>query len=295
MKLAAALNFNGNEAQYMILECLATDPTVKRARIYFNTTLNKVKFYNGTTWEVLNDSAIAATPNKLALRDSNGDFAARDITVDHLIISQAPTAANHAVTKAFVEGLVDITLKQPQGYTPSSGNYPATYNGNAIQGGDTFRMASAGTMGANTVNPEDLVIALIDNPGQTDANWQIIESNRDQASETVKGVAKIATNSVMDVATNDTDFVTAKKLKYYLDSNQYTRKRAFAINGTGAAASFILTHSLNTRDVSIYVRENFGNYEEVFVDKQHTDVNNVTIKFAAAPANGENYVVVIIG
>ncbi len=83
---------------------------------------------------------------------------------------------------AAVAALVDGTMRAPEPYTPSGGLYPATYGGGVVQKGDTFRLG-AGTMGAVTVNAEDLLIALVDAPGQADANWQVIESNRTVATQ----------------------------------------------------------------------------------------------------------------
>lgn len=83
---------------------------------------------------------------------------------------------------AAVAALVDGAMRAPEAYTPAGGLYPATYGGAAIQKGDTFRLG-AGTMGSVTGNAEDLLIALVDAPGQTDANWQVIESNRVVATQ----------------------------------------------------------------------------------------------------------------
>jgi len=123
-----------------------------------------------------------------------------------------PTNADEAVNKAYVDGLIDRVLKQPQAFTPA-GSYPTTYNGNAVQANDTFRITAAGVIGGVTVNAEDLLIALVDTPGQTDSNWQVLESNRDQASETVKGVAKIVSQTDIqnELSTNNTDIVTSQK------------------------------------------------------------------------------------
>ena len=67
-------------------------------------------------------------------------------------------------------------------------------------------------MGSTTVNVGDSLVALVDNPGNTDSNWVIMESNRDQATETVKGVARIATASEVSAGTDDTTIVTPAKL-----------------------------------------------------------------------------------
>ncbi|HQY04111.1 MAG: hypothetical protein IPH00_16505 [Flavobacteriales bacterium] len=80
-----------------------------------------------------------------------------------------------------VAALIDGTLKAPEAFAPS-GSYPTTFAGVAISRGDTFRL-SGGAMGARTVDSEDLAVALVDTPGQTDGNWQVIESNRVVATQ----------------------------------------------------------------------------------------------------------------
>lgn len=83
---------------------------------------------------------------------------------------------------AAVAALVDGTMRAPEAYTPAGGLYPATYGGGAIRKGDTFRLGG-GTMGGVTVDPEDLLVALMDAPGQSDTNWQVLESNRVVATQ----------------------------------------------------------------------------------------------------------------
>lgn len=67
-----------------------------------------------------------------------------------------------------------------------------------------------------------------------------------------------------------------------------------AIEGDGEATSFVITHNLASRDVSVTIRENFGSYEMVMADVSF-GINAVTIDFAQAPAEGEDYSVIIIG
>ncbi len=132
--------------------------------------------------------------------------------LDSLVNPHGVTPAQiGAYTTAQVDALVDPTLKAPEAFAPA-GSYPTTYDGGAVSKGDSFRITAAGTMGAVTVNAEDLLIALVDTPAQVDANWMVVESNRDQATETVKGVAEIATQAETDAGTNDTNIVTPLKL-----------------------------------------------------------------------------------
>jgi len=127
---------------------------------------------------------------------------------------EANTAARHGVndpntshylksetyTKTETDALVDPTLKSPEAYDPTiTGNYPLTYGGEGIQKGDSFRITAdqlAIGDGSRDVNIEDLLIALVDAPSATvSTDWQVAESNRDQATESVKGVAELATQT----------------------------------------------------------------------------------------------------
>jgi ribosomal protein L27 len=144
-------------------------------------------------------------------------FLGRDTAGTGVPETISPSAARTILdvyTTSEVDSLIDATLKPPEAYDPAgSGNFPTTYDGAAITRGDTWRIVTADTLGTGTVvNPEDLLIALADTPGQTDSNFMVAESNRDQATETVKGVAQIATQAITDAGTNDTDFITALKL-----------------------------------------------------------------------------------
>lgn len=62
--------------------------------------------------------------------------------------------------------------------------------------------------------------------------------------------------------------------------------------GDGSATSFVLTHSLNTQDVTISIREKASPYNFVMTDAQATGVNTVTVNFARAPTASQYRVVV---
>jgi len=72
-----------------------------------------------------------------------------------------------------------------------------------------------------------------------------------------------------------------------------TRKLAFNI-GDGSSTSYTVNHALATRDVAVHVYENGSPYAQVEADVEHTDSNNLTIKFASAPTSNQ-YRVVVVG
>ena len=71
------------------------------------------------------------------------------------------------------------------------------------------------------------------------------------------------------------------------------QKLAFDI-GNNSATSFVLSHNLNTRDVTVQIAEKAGSYNVVIADVALTTADTVTVTFAAAPTNNQ-YRAVVIG
>jgi hypothetical protein len=158
------------------------------------------------------DSALGTSlSSEISTRSSADSTLQGNINSEASTRSSADSSLQSQITA--LSTLIDTSMKKPEAYNPASGNYPTTYAGAPIEAGDTFRITAAGSVGSNTVNGEDLLIALVDTPGQTNSNWQVVESNRDQSSETVKGVAKLSTQAIIEdsATSNDTDIVTPKK------------------------------------------------------------------------------------
>lgn len=157
-----------------------------------------IALFDGTTGKIVKDGG-QSVASLLARANHTGTQAISTVTGLQAALDALTTAISHG-------------LNSPDTFTPA-GSYPTLYRGNPVAEGDTFQMLSAGTMGAKTVNSGDLLICMVDSPGQTDANWAVQESNLDQMTESVKGVAKVATQAIIEdfATTNDTDAVTPKK------------------------------------------------------------------------------------
>ena len=68
-----------------------------------------------------------------------------------------------------------------------------------------------------------------------------------------------------------------------IDTSVVARKFSASI-GNGSSTSIAVTHSLGTKDVTVMVRANADD-AHVLADIVSTDINNVTITFATAPAS----------
>lgn len=111
---------------------------------------------------------------------------------DSQLIAQAEVIRNETVAGANTESRVadmieDLIDSKPSilgagvlticGYYDASSNiFPSTGGtgtGSAILKGNAFRTSGAGTLGGVSVPIDSLLIAWVDNPGQTLANWKI--------------------------------------------------------------------------------------------------------------------------
>lgn len=174
------------------------------------------------------------------------------------------------------------------GQTTQSDNGIYIYNGAAV----AMTRAADGSTGSELVN----AIVPVDEGTSAGTVWRQTAVNitlgttaivfiafgtiSAAASETVAGIAEIATQAEVDAGTDDLRIVTPLKLATYAN-----KKLKFSqVIGDGTANQFTLTHNLNTRDLQVITRCESGQYDEVIVDVEFPTVNTCVIRFAVAPA-----------
>lgn len=121
-------------------------------------------------------------------------------------------------------------------------------------------------------------------------SWSAFGTATASASETVAGVAEIATQAETDTGTDDLRMVTPLKLANWSGR----RRKATAVIGDGSATSFNLDHNFGMREVQVEVYRNSGSYDSIQCDVTRPSTNRVTLAFAAAPA-ASAFLVVVIG
>ncbi len=109
------------------------------------------------------------------------------------------------------------------------------------------------------------------------------------ASETVSGIAELATQAETDTGTDDLRIVTPLKLATYSGR----AKRFSQTIGDGSSTSIAVTHNLNTKDVVTAVVETGGSEREIFYECRRTSVNQCTFLFDSAPASNSLRVTII--
>ena len=76
-----------------------------------------------------------------------------------------------------------------------------------------------------------------------------------------------------------------------LQSFPLVRKYSATI-GDGTNKSYVITHNLNTQDVTVAVRYTASDYQAVMTDWKATSVNTITVLFKKAPTSNEFRVVI---
>jgi hypothetical protein len=282
------------------------DVNVDNATIEINADIVRVKDL-GITTAKLNDGAVttiklgdnqvtlaklATVANNTVLGNISG--ATANVGTITIVTDLASASSTTLVTSSAVKSYIDTNIgalgNLEGAWSAAGGTFPVGSTPVAgTKKGDYWYVSVAGTVGGVAFNIGDVIIAKIDGSSTTVASdWIQLEVNRDQATESVLGVSRIATQAETNTGTNDTAYVTPLKLVTYLNN----AVGGYAANvGNASATSFALTHSLGTRDVIVLIYDN-ATYEQIYADVAMTSTSVVTVSFATAPASSAYRVVI---
>jgi hypothetical protein len=109
-----------------------------------------------------------------------------------------PSSAQDAATKNYVDNAVVGLLDYRGSYDASTNLFPAT-GGSGLAGailkGDFWICSISGTLGGTAVTPGDLIIAVVDTPGQTGANWDLVPHDLGSYVTSVSGTTSRITST----------------------------------------------------------------------------------------------------
>lgn len=195
------------------------------------------------------------------------------------------TAWQQVAVKSYVDSLVAGGGELVGSFDASGGLLPTTGSGTAgaIVKGDRWIITVAGTIaGLGVLEVGDLLYAGTDSASVA-GDFFVVQGNLDQATETVRGTAKIATQVLVDAEVNDTDIVTALKLATYLQNKDFVKSYdTVVLLGTTEGVTTI-THNLNTKSVIVEVLD--ANDESVVIWWKANTVNTIQVEAKGASEN----------
>jgi hypothetical protein len=163
-----------------------------------------------------------------------------------LILNANPTNVLGAVTKQYADALV-VGLLDDRGSYDASGNvWPSTGGSGtagAILKGDLWTVSVAGTLGGEAVEIGDWFRALIDTPGQTAANWGVVNANIGYVPENVTNKS-----TSTSLGSSDTLYPTQNAVKTYVDTGLATKANAGA--NTDITSVYLDNTGLKVKDTN---------------------------------------------
>lgn len=158
-----------------------------------------------------------------------------------------------ASAKGYADGLLVSVYKDCGNADLSGGSFPTTGGtgtSGAIKSGNAFEVSVAGTVGGEAFDVGDIIRALVDTPGQTLSNWARSEHNTQQATQTTRGTAMIASTSDATTGTDDAKYMTAAKTQAQYVNNQKNYQIGAGLSRGNAFANEALFYITNAGNIT---------------------------------------------
>ena len=307
IKYLNSVDLTKNELQNAVIQVLATAPSGPvEGQVYYDSTDDVIKFYNGTAWLSAGGDLTAittATTDQLTLTNGTGPIPNIDIVtsaVTNAGVALAtgdqiydfvttginariqnvtdPTGAQDVATKNYVDTIATGLLEYKGGYDASTNTPDLDTTSNiAIDKGDAYTVTVDGLFFTEQVRVGDFIIAetaIAAGAGASLSNFTIVQSNVDLATAAATSGA-----AVKGISGYDSEDFSVSSGFVSLSTKTYK-----ALIGNGALTTIPVTHGLNSQDLIIQLFDASTN-ETVYADVVRTSASQVNVSFSVAPAS----------
>jgi len=243
---------------------------------------------SGAHYDLVNGATAANTNDTIVKRDGSGGIAVSTVAMSSGTVTSNPTGVNDIVNKSYVDTLVASGTSAINDFDASANpDYPAASKG------DLYHVTVAGKVGGASgpdVEVGDSFKAKVNvvsgDHATVGSDWIIMQNNLGEASKTVSGHTRYATQAEVDAGVLTNVAVSPATMATAGNSRIVN-----GLIGDGSATSIAFTHNLGNQYCIVQLYDVATN-AEVQAGITLTDTNTVTLDFSVAPASNEFRVVV---
>ena len=280
-------DFVGSELRNFIVEDVTAATATKGFVV--DRTAKKIRFWDGVTSVKALDEADLDTDVTLAA-DSDLKIATQKAVKAYVDTLGGALAGGIRIKGTFV---VTGVAEYPKILAANAVNATQTGDGSgtspaSIKQGDAwFVSTTGGTVGGQTVEVGDMIVAVTDLAvdSNSDADWTVLQNNTVAASTTIAGVVELATTAETNAKTDTTRAVTPASLA------DFGKVYSETIVSANVQLTNTITHSLGRLYPGVAVYGVTSGLIDVTVTPVSTTATDVT--FSSLP--GEDIIFVFIG
>jgi hypothetical protein len=266
-------------------------------QIGYDTTKLRAVAFNGTTLGILMEQGDI---------DPDGTFSAPSNTKVPSTQAVVTYISNLIASGTRIRGSVTLTTASTYPVGLASAYVSGTQVGNGSGASNTVKSGDAwyaqntayyqmGPTATNLVIKNDLIIALVDGAGNTDAGWLVLASNIDLATTSVPGIMLLATLAKIqgNAGADANSAITIALLNSFLATpesgdaaSKYAKRTIITQSLTNGSNT--VTHTKNTQNISSVMFQNTTTLGEERMGWVASTVNTITVTRVGATAQSYN-------